>query len=237
MEKVGLEPHLHSPWGKERSLSPLISRQVKASARAPGRPEFLHSWRRPQTENVKVAYFRIIKRGQSYVCKGTILPLVKVTECLIPMDPMWPWGERAGLEHKGTWMQHQNGGCLNTRAEGRRRDYSCWQLPLQRATGGLQEATGKSISCKHPPGPEWEASLWRYQSQARKEHPFPLSPSSRLPLQLWHGPKPPLEESKSRKVTDKFSSSNAAAYHLQAWASPSGLKIKMLINISHWIIF
>lgn len=62
MEKVGLEPYLHFPRGKERSLLPLISVQVRGSARALGGSNSLHSWGIPWTN--KVAYFRTIKRGQ-----------------------------------------------------------------------------------------------------------------------------------------------------------------------------
>ena len=83
---------LHYPRGKERSLVPLKSMQVRASPRTRRRSNSLRSWRIPWSH--KVVYLGKIKRGQGYVGKGVILLLVKAKECLIPMDQMWACGEK-----------------------------------------------------------------------------------------------------------------------------------------------
>lgn len=44
MDKAGLEPHLHSPRGKEKRLSPFVSMQVRAAAGALERSDLLCSW-------------------------------------------------------------------------------------------------------------------------------------------------------------------------------------------------
>ena len=108
---------LHYPRGKERSLVPLKSMQVRASPRTRRRSNSLRSWRIPWSH--KVAYLGKIKRGQGYVGKGVILLLVKAKECLIPMDQMWAVGKKVIWDTKEC-------GCSTkmediTRAEGRRK--------------------------------------------------------------------------------------------------------------------
>ena len=61
---------LHYPRGKERSLVPLKSMQVRASPRTRRRSNSLRSWRIPWSH--KVAYLGKIKRGQGYVGKGAL---------------------------------------------------------------------------------------------------------------------------------------------------------------------
>ena len=106
-KKVGLESHLQSP-GEKRSLLPLISMQIRASATALGGPNSLCGWGIPWTK--KEAYFRKKKREQGYVANGIIHLLVKVKQCLILMDQLWACERRADLDHKRTWTQHQEGG-------------------------------------------------------------------------------------------------------------------------------
>ena len=100
-KNLGLRP-LHYPRGKERSLVPLKSMQVRASPRIQKGPNSLHSWRIPWSH--KVAYLGKIKRGQGYAGRGVILLLVKAKGCLIPMDQMWACGEKGDLGHKRMWM-------------------------------------------------------------------------------------------------------------------------------------
>lgn len=61
MDKAEHEPHLHSQGGKGRRLSPFVSMQVRAAARALESPDLLCSWEVPWTEKAKVAYFRTMK--------------------------------------------------------------------------------------------------------------------------------------------------------------------------------
>ena len=99
-KNLDLRP-LHYPRGKERSLVPLKC-NVRASPRTQRGPNSLHSWRIPWSH--KVTYLGKIKTGQSYVVKGVILLLVKVKECLIPLDQMWACGEKGDLGHKRMLM-------------------------------------------------------------------------------------------------------------------------------------
>lgn len=168
----------------------------------------------PWTEKVNVACFRTVKRAQGYVCNITTVFWVKVQKRVIPMDRMWAYGGESWPGAQKDLDVALRCSCLRTRAAGWRKE------GLLR---GPRALTGESISYAQLPGPHWEAGLQRH-SQERSSLSF--SPSFLLSAMA----RSSLDESKSRQVTGELP---FPVPHLQAWASSSGLKVKILISFLH----
>lgn len=96
--------------------------------------------------------------------------------------------ERAGLEHRRTWMQHQDGDNLKPGLQAERETLPMllqWELLLKSVTEGSSKYPQEKASATNTCQDQHEKLA--HKNTARKELTFPISLSLCLLLQPWHG--------------------------------------------------